>query len=657
MQGSNATVDLYRHNQRRARRPRRAGDRAATVIAHRQLPRLSHQHRHGRGTDGYRYRRKVFDRDGHVRRRDVPERTLSGSAPADGEVLRAVPVETAPGLLPADLFFIERGSSFRIRATTFNGREVWTYTTTRPVKQVAADNAGGVVLVLQRSFRDLLGPYWWMYADTEAVIQRLDGTTGRISWQYVPNHDYTSLEALSQFSEVAIRADNTIFVVETLDTKTQLVALDGARGSVAGRYDLGHMTSHRWVDGVNDWNPWWAANVTAPVVLADGRVAVAAYQKETYEYYKHDYVPGCGVRLVPEGGPLDDEDEEKLSLFTIADGTLAMTEQEVALDNLAPFEFESTADLDRLLPDGRGGLLLAVSDAGLVYRISPAHVLLRPTVFRLFGDRISGETEYVVTDTMAHALVQRATRPTPIHAADLIRFDAETLAPLSDEPVFTDPSATPHLKFASNDSVFLSWWPTDQLVNGIWAGWIAGPALDFTSPINAEPAPWAQPRNRGNQNAIKTYRTTDAAAVSVLREIVPYSNALHREFGGQLCTNDVDRYFVWPAKVGEQGEVFLAKCVGFPAAANYHTHHEEDWGTPPIPPVDGPSGRDIINSYGDGLIAYIGVAADFTANQVVDCAPLGLGNIWKYQLDVSVPLNTNDPKYTAGSGVIACTRK
>ena len=153
---------------------------------------------------------------------------------------------------------------------------------------------------------------------------------------------------------------------------------------------------------------------------------------------------------------------------------------------------------------------------------------------------------------------------------------------------------------------------------------------------------------RTGANAVTSYATADAAAIAVLREIVPKSQKLGGELGGSICRLGSRRYSYTAYATGSASEVFTTPCTpSSTTVAIYHTH------IGPLP-EDQPSGGDILNRYLDGLVGYIGVSTDVTDNQPVDCAPQGKGNIWKFQMDTSVPFRALNPVYRIVR-VIACT--
>src|SRR5205814_737639 len=122
-----------------------------------------------------------------------------------------------------------------------------------PVRQVVADNRGGIVLLLSS------GRPACCYQMNEAIC-RIDGVTGEISWEYVHR------EQFGRFSEVALHPGGYLFVVEKLSNanSADLVMLDSLLGGERGRFDLtyGHTTYPN------------ASNATGPMIQDDGSIIV-----------------------------------------------------------------------------------------------------------------------------------------------------------------------------------------------------------------------------------------------------------------------------------------------------------------------------------------------------------------------------------------------
>src|SRR5262249_41646331 len=78
----------------------------------------------------------------------------------------------------------------------------------------------------------------------------------------------------------------------------------------------------------------------------------------------------------------------------------------------------------------------------------------------------------------------------------------------------------------------------------LWGDIGASPGVAVGGGAIAADTEWAQSRGLGRSNAARrSYTTVDAAAVAILREMVPISNKFNREFGGSICRNAAGRYF------------------------------------------------------------------------------------------------------------------
>jgi hypothetical protein len=137
--------------------------------------------------------------------------------------------------------------------------------------------------------------------------------------------------------------------------------------------------------------------------------------------------------------------------------------------------------------------------------------------------------------------------------------------------------------------------------------------------------------NRTGPRVISGRRTENAAAIAALREFLPISNLVNREFGGSICKNRLNRYTPSdPEKEkGDCGQVLPSTCASGTAAGEYHTHVCSV-------PMDGPSGPDLLRSYQQNAPGYLAVNKDQSVRPI-DCAHLSQGNIWKWEMDTSVP--------------------
>jgi len=314
-----------------------------------------------------------------------------GWTPGVREVVRAVPVAVPENsqVQPPALFFVERGPYYEnrdttglptvVRAATADGREVWrhalppdtTFGGYAPVKQVAPDDRGGVVLAVSSSRPACC------YQMNE-VIRRIDGLTGQVSWEY------RHRETFGRFSEIAIHPDGTVFLVEKLSNadSTDLVAIDGVTGQELRRYDLtgGHTLYPN------------ASNATGPIVLDDGSVVVVVSRWDDRNSFQT--TPKSAWLATLPGGSA-----ESLTLQPLVHGDGTAVDLGIGDVMSGPW------------PDGHGGFIvgglspLATSGFANVVHIGADRVV-SPVVELPFGTLAARDLQYVLGDDGAYVLVQ-----------------------------------------------------------------------------------------------------------------------------------------------------------------------------------------------------------------------------------------------------------
>jgi hypothetical protein len=535
-----------------------------------------------------------------------------------GEVLRAMIGETATDSDPG-LYFIDHdrlgASAFGpayIRATTLDGRELWRYTTEEPIKHAAADNYGGLVVAIDANV---------LINSVSDKIRRID-KTGRVAWEYIQ-----TVPRFGELSDVALHPDGRVFVVDVrdpissnlLEYRTDLVELNGQTGAVLNRWELG-------------WNPTpthrQALAATSPIVLEDGSVAVVAHR-----------VNGDVSRLVR---------------FRLSGGVL--TEHEVS-GPVSEYVFEGHV-VGHLMPDGLGGLIVAVDRWGTLFRVSSSDTLVGPLSIGIPDNEVDDIIQMALGENGGVALVQDWWEAGSwASAARMVFFDPTTMTTTQVEELsYSGVGITPRLLSNTLVGGGVAWTDMEggfgaEVAPGFLAGWNIGePGLEVQTSIAAATTVWAY--SRGNAQAANTgpitYATADAAAIATLRQHVPTSNLVRREFGGSVCRTSATRYVGSVPAIGIINQVAPSPCApGTTVVGKYHTHIEN-------PPLDQPSGDDTFNRYNDGLIGYIGVAGDVTPGFSENCEPKKQGNIWKFVMDQAVPYNAGSPAYVF-IDVIACT--
>jgi len=366
----------------------------------------------------------------------IPEGTVLWESAALGEpsvkrgqVLRANHADD--GSRPsADLFFVDEGTQgagiylyrvndrpTQIRATTFDGQQLWsrTFSGEAIIKDVAADAYGGLILVLTDTFdRDGLPPR----------VQRIDGATGKVSWEYFAPDD-------GSLSEVAVHPEGTVFVSTEgyyYPDVTYVVGLNGETGAE---------TRWRLPNG---------SSPTGPIVRDDGSVVVLF-------------------------NPADDENFRHLQLATLADGgTLQISDTYLPSRN--PY---FRPDAYRLIPEEDGLVLAQVRDGTDMIRIGPDNAmgsvttLLPPDIFKTVA-----QVDYAVGAGTGVAIIKRRSgQYNPPYNVYKASFDPLSLASRGVVAFGTNPYLTPRF-IGSDGGVYISgemFGSNDnQVAPGLWAG-------------------------------------------------------------------------------------------------------------------------------------------------------------------------------------------
>jgi hypothetical protein len=400
-----------------------------------------------------------------------------GYAPGLREVVRAVPAAQAA------LFFVERGPYGQshdstsiptvIRAVTADGRELWTYTLQAdpslggylPVKQVAADDRGGIVIVVS-SIRSAC-----CYQMNEA-IRRIDGATGQVSWEYQHR------ETFGRFSEIAIHPDGTVFVVEKLSNanSTDLVAIDGVTGQVLNRFDLtsGHT---KYPNG---------SNATGPTVQDDGSVVVIVSR-------------------------FDDVTSPLLPRTSWRATLPSTTSSAVSLDALrhadsSPVSLGVGDIMSGPWPDGHGGLTVgnvsASSTSGLSNLVHiGADLVTSPTVDLPFGSVAARDLQYVLGDDAAHMLVQYWEGSGTI-GAKAYKLNPTSLGILDSFDLAGGPYAQLTSAMAGGGILYTSHALNDtfQIGYGVLGGWVnSAPVVQTATATTPGDTNWPQRRGVTNR--------------------------------------------------------------------------------------------------------------------------------------------------------------
>ena len=356
-----------------------------------------------------------------------------------GEVLRPMIGATVTDDHPG-LYFIDhdrQGASptgpTHIRATNIEGHELWRHVTTGPVQHAAADNDGGLTVVLADG-----SPFCCDHADD--AIRRID-PFGRVSWEYLQT------SSSGRLSDMALSPDGRVFVVERRnsithpnESLTELVALDSLSGSVLHRWTLGYTVS-----STGDRYP---LQTTHPIGLEDGSVVVVGHRVE-----------GQVGRLVK---------------FTLHNNELAETP--IYGSPLAGPTFVPV--LRGLIPDGHGGFLIASDNTATIYRVTDTHVLIGPLELGMFE---SGAPDHLVQMALgengAVALVQDwwgSSSYSP--AAKIVFFDPVTMTITREHTLREEVGIFPRLLSYTLGGGGVAWRDMSngfrwEIAPGILAGW------------------------------------------------------------------------------------------------------------------------------------------------------------------------------------------
>jgi hypothetical protein len=535
-------------------------------------------------------------------------------------------------------FYRPYDSPTRIRAATADGRLLWEHVFhTQELVQVAADQFGGVVMVLKAGHDDNDAPL-------AAGIRRLDGLTGAVTWEYLAELEYGVV------SEVAIRPDGMVFFtdVDGHSRTGTLVGIEGATGAthtwpLAG----GHYTRYHNDVVMEDHDT--AAQTTGPIVREDGSVLLVAKRASTVVVVPGEWhADGTWYQTGASETPLRERDFE---LITLADTSGAPPVVHALNASVLSDPERDTwrPSSHRLMPDGQGGYLLtggvtvnpAVTTA--VRRIDPNLVLSAPFDPLNGSTRAVYQADFVLGEDGAWSSFE--TYGDNSYCTGAVRFDPTTLGVLTDTVLACTPQPQ-HLQLRSaleGGGIYLSGpylthlvgavvsgegfgvgGNATQPVNRLWPRWTSVTALNWGSSAPLTGSQRGSPRGEGNRNApLGPFDTYEKAALAALDDVYKWSRVTEWEWGGLICEQGTK--FLWSGHVTEQNQsqvnvAALASCNRFGplgrAVARYHTH-------PPKEENPLPSPGDLTNANEEPSIAFYLRAAVGPAS----AATL----IWKYR--------------------------
>ncbi|PYR76159.1 MAG: hypothetical protein DMF87_18795, partial [Acidobacteria bacterium] len=431
--------------------------------------------------------------------------TSDFGAPKRGYVLRASSntADDDPARSPA-LFFVDEGTEYfdhgtalsrgvpnrptRIRTTTVDGRQVSEVSFGgRIPRQIAADNNGGLVLVFPAG------------NGQPSSIERIDGRSGDITWEYVASSGF--------LSDVAIHPDGTVYATEDHITgHALLVAIDRLGSAQTRSLPHGFYTQIDYGECA-----WYAGGdtpgyATGPMIREDGTVVLVTVTRNSWRtvttYVDSSQPLGCREYT----GPQDYTFTDTAHLVELASRDGVLIKHDLSdPSRLMPVRF--TEESYYLLPDGHGGLLMATRRSPGLTRIdSEYHLSGQVTVADLMPNdtTVKYETEYVLGEDGVYALVNsRGTvQIFPQYKyqfiSSVVRIDPETLSPTGTPTRLGEPTLEPahlRLRFAlagggvyangpvsaygvnmTSSTDFAAGGNATHVASGLWVGWSEAPS-------------------------------------------------------------------------------------------------------------------------------------------------------------------------------------
>jgi len=432
-------------------------------------------------------------------------------APKRGEVLRAASAipDPDPTAAPA-LLFVDEGSEWgagslvrlyerptRIRTTTPDGRELSNVTFAgRLPQQIAADNAGGFIVVLPA-------------LDAQpSMVQRFDGRTGLVSWEYIPAGGF--------LTDAAIHPDGTVYLSEFHITGKSYVVAVSAGGGVR-KWPLPHGHFQQKDAGACGFTQEvdTPAHASAPIIREDGVVILLTHEsfssRPVYSY--RDEQGACHTQ-----GNISNSLAQTAHVVTVTGGELWAYPLNTAVSDIPAQTLEQKA----LLPDGHDGLLLVDRKVPWAMRISPGSGYPSAIDYRVTAANFAilpadgtnrYEAEYVLGEDGVYAVIN-SYRQSVGYAfySKAIQFSADTLERISAVDLGIPKPEPQHirLKFAlAGGGVYLSG-PTTAyvvnptrdtagfaaggnaapIVNEVWAGWDGSPRIGIGAVVATGATSW-----------------------------------------------------------------------------------------------------------------------------------------------------------------------
>ena len=409
-------------------------------------------------------------------------------APKRGKVLRAASTgggDGDPTRAPA-LFFVDEGTEWsadslirffdrptRIRTTSADGRQLSEVSFGgRVPQQIAADYNDGVIVVLPS------------VGTLPSTIQRFDGRTGQVSWEYV---------AVGGFlTDVAIHPDGTIYASEFHITGTSFLVSIAPSGAVVrrslpqGRFQQVDAGTCGFDQGVKT-----PAHVSHPIIREDGTVVVLTHQSDAMRFVTSsaDESGRCTSRTISQSATASAFAIEFAGASSIALRPIDISSWDIP---------DQTLEQQQLLPDGHDGLLVVDRKRPSVIRVDADYRVVVKNNQLVPNDATRYyETEYVLGDDAAYAVMNSYvffSGSGNRYRTRVMSFDPETLQTVNVPTDLGTPMTAPQhirMKFAlSGGGVYAVGPTTAYVVNttvdttgfamggnaspvagGVWGGW------------------------------------------------------------------------------------------------------------------------------------------------------------------------------------------
>ena len=394
---------------------------------------------------------------------------------------------------PVNFVYADRPT--RIRTTTADGRQLSEVTFGgRIPQQIAADNNGGFIVVL---------PVSNTVPQLPSTIQRFDGTTGQLSWEYIGVGGF--------LTDVAIHPNGTIYSSEFHITgKSYLIAISPADGVTKTPLPQGHFTREDTGECGFSTGVATSASASHPIILEDGSVVLLTHESfvntVVYSYYADESHTRCNQQTISS------TNIQSAHAVGITAGGVGFThELNTAFSDIP----SSNLDKYQLLPDGHNGLLLVDRKRPWAMRVSSDAVVAKNFNFVPNDATRYYETEYVLGEDGAYAVANSSVffvGSGYTYKSWVLGFDPQTLQATSasflgnprPEPQHirikfalggggayaVGPSAAYVVNATADTSGFAAGGNASHVDDQRWAGWSVAPAFAVGAGVQLAETVW-----------------------------------------------------------------------------------------------------------------------------------------------------------------------